>query len=103
MNLVGHLERVGESRTYRVLLAIFGGYAFTVGFFAFLSVLLAVAGTSHVEAMWWGVLTSFLVYTLVVLWAVATGRIWRTSLILVGGAVVMIAGAPLLAPQLGPV
>lgn len=103
MSLSSKLERICESRTYRVLLAVFGGYAFTVGFFAFLSVLLALAGTTRVEAMWWGVLTSFLIYTLVVLWAAATARIWRTSLILIGGSVVMITGAPLLATQLGPV
>lgn len=97
------LVTVGESRIYRVLLAIFGGYAFTVGVFAFFSVLLALAGTTRVEAMWWGVLTSFLIYTLVVLWAVATARIWRTSLILISGSAVMIVGAPFLAAQLGPV
>ena len=102
LNVGEKIDRIVESRTYRVFLAVFGGYAFTVGFFALLSVLLAFAGTTRVEAMWWSVLTSFLVYTFVVLWAAATARIWRTSLILIGGSVVMITGAPLLAPQLGP-
>lgn len=101
MSVSDRLNSAIESRTYRVLLAIFGGYAFTVGFFAFLSVTLALLGTSRVEGMWWGVLTSFVVYTLVVIWAAATKRPWLTSLILIGGSIVMIMGAPLLAGQLG--
>ncbi|MEM6475755.1 MAG: hypothetical protein AAF687_06270 [Pseudomonadota bacterium] len=100
-NTTHRIQSIGESRTYRVCLAIFGGYAFTVGFFAFLSVTLALLGTSRVEGMWWGVLTSFLIYTLVALWAAATTRIWLTSFILIGGAVVMILGAPFLAERLG--
>lgn len=101
MTVTARLNSVVESRTYRVLLAIFGGYAFAAGFFAFLSVMLALLGTSRVEGMWWGVLTSFLVYTVVVLWAAATRRIWLTSIILIGSSALMIWGAPLLAKQLG--
>ena len=101
MTLTARINLAIESRTYRTLLAILGGYAFTVGFFALLSVGLALLGTSRIEGMWWGVLTSFLVYTLVVIWVAATTRPWRTTAILAGGSFVMIWGAPLLAEQLG--
>ncbi|MEM7687531.1 MAG: hypothetical protein AAF291_00785 [Pseudomonadota bacterium] len=101
MELNAKLERIGESRTYRVILAIFGGYVFTVGFFAFFSVALALAGTSRVEAMWWSVLTSFLIYTLIALWAAATVRPLATSAIILGSSAVMIALALPLAAGLG--
>ncbi|MEM1196614.1 MAG: hypothetical protein AAGH57_10960 [Pseudomonadota bacterium] len=95
------LNKAVGSRPYRVVLAVFGGYAFTAGFFAFLSVALAHAGASRVEGMWWGVLTSFVVYTLLVLWAAATRRPWVTSAIIVGGASAMIFLSPILATHLG--
>lgn len=79
-----------DSRPFRAILAIFGGYAFAAGFFAFLSVALYAAGVSRVEAMWWGVLTSFLIYTIVILWAAASNRPARTALLIIGGAALMI-------------
>ena len=100
-NLKQRIERAAFSRTYRVLLATFGGYTFTVGFFAFFSVLLALLGESPVEAMFWAVLSSFLIYTLVAIWAAATPRPWITSAIIVGGGAAMIGVAPILAAQLG--
>lgn len=101
MAITARLTTAIESRTYRVFLAIFGGYAFAAGFFAFLSVILALLGTSRVEGMWWGVLTSFIAYTFVVVWTAATKRIWLTSFILVGSSAAMIWGAPVIAKQLG--
>ena len=100
MSLKERIQRVAFSRTYRVLLATFGGYAFTVGFFAFFSVALALFGTSQAEAVWWSVLTCFFVYTLVAIWAVATTSPWLTSTIIIGGGAAMIGVAPLLAAQL---
>ncbi|MEM1143335.1 MAG: hypothetical protein AAGI88_12195 [Pseudomonadota bacterium] len=82
------------SRWFRVLLATFGGYAFTAGYFAFASVLLALLGVSRVEAMWWGVLTSFLVFTVVVVWVVATLRPAFTTVIVIVSSFIMINGAP---------
>ena len=101
MPLAQWLNQAVESRHYRVTLAIFGGYAFTAGFFAFLSVVLAHAGVTRVEGMWWGVLTSFLVYTALVIWAAATRRPWLTSAIILGGAGAMIFSSPILATHLG--
>ena len=77
------LEDTAGGRIYRVLLAIFGGYAFTAGFFAFFSVLLSLVGVSRVEAMWWSVLTSFLIYTLVAVWAAAATRPLLTTVIII--------------------
>ena len=96
------LDHGAGSRIYRVLLAIFGGYAFTAGFFAFFSVVLALFGANRVEAMWWAVLTSFLIYTLVAVWAASTTRPLQTSAIIIGGGIGMIGLAPLLAGRLGP-
>ena len=101
MTLKERIERAAFSRTYRVLLATFGGYAFTVGFFAFFSVILALLGTSRVEAMFWAVLTSFVIYTLVAIWALATIRPWPTSAIIIGGGAAMIGVTPILVAQLG--
>ncbi|MEM7218864.1 MAG: hypothetical protein AAF515_10895 [Pseudomonadota bacterium] len=100
MTRLGHLSAAISSRPYRALFAVFGGYAFTAGFFAFLSVLLALLGATRVEAMWWAVLSSFLVYTAVVIWVAATRRPWVTSLFIVAGALAMINGSPILAERL---
>lgn len=100
MPLARRLNKAIQSRSYRIVLAVFGGYAFTAGFFAFLSVALAYAGATRVEGMWWAVLTSFLVYTLLVIWAAATRRVWMTSAVIIGGAALMIITSPILATQL---
>ncbi|MEM1133046.1 MAG: iron uptake protein [Pseudomonadota bacterium] len=91
------IRAVADSRTWRSVLAIFGGYAFTNGYVALLSVLLVYAGMDRGEAMWWPVLTAFLVFTAVVIWAAATTRPLLTSAIIIGGAAAMIAIAPWLA------
>ena len=64
------------------------------------TVALAYAGTTRVEGMWWAVLTSFLVYTGLVIWAAATRRVWMTSAVIIGGAALMIITSPILATQL---
>ncbi|MEL7028734.1 MAG: iron uptake protein [Pseudomonadota bacterium] len=97
-----HLNTIMQSRTYRIILAVFGGYIFTAGFFAGLSVFLALMGTARIEALYWSILMSFLVFTSVVIGAVATTRPLLLSVILVVGASVMIGGAPLLTSRLGP-
>lgn len=95
------LSRVLESRTYRVLLATIGGYVFAAGFFAFASVTLALLGVTRAEAMWWTVITSFLVYTLVTIWVAATRRPGRTTLIIAATSIAMIVASPRLADLLG--
>lgn len=100
MAIFAYLDTAVTSRPYRVLLAIFGGYAFTVGFFAFLSVVLALLGATRVEGMWWGVLTSFLVYTLVVVWVAATRRPGLATFSLAISSIGMIIGSPPLAKLL---
>ncbi|MEO0462878.1 MAG: DUF3649 domain-containing protein [Pseudomonadota bacterium] len=98
-DLAKHANFVIGSRTFRTLLAVFGGYAFTSGYFAFLSVTLANSGVSRAEAMWWGVLTSFLVYTLIVIWVAGTTRPWLACTVVIGGSVALIAISPALVPQ----
>lgn len=95
--LTDRLSVVLDNRLYRVCLGIFGGYAFTAGFFAFVSVLLAQAGAARIEAFFWAILTSFLVYTAVVIWAVATAQPARVTGVLIGGALVMVLSSPFLA------
>ena len=95
------LSRVLESRTYRVLLATIGGYVFAAGCFAFASVTLALLGVTRAEAMWWTVITSFLVYTLVTIWVAATRRPGRTTLIIAATSIAMIVASPRLADLLG--
>lgn len=90
-----------NSRAFRVVLATFGGYAFTSGYFALLSVALAQVGLSRAEAMWWGVLTSFVIYTGIVIWVAATTRPMLTSSLIVGGAAAMIVISPIFAPERG--
>ena len=95
------LENETVNRAYRVFLAIFGGYAFSAGFFAFLSVSFAHLGTTRAEAMLWGVLTCFLVYVAVVIWAVATPHLLRTTLFITICSAAMILTSPPLAALLG--
>ncbi|MEM6483997.1 MAG: hypothetical protein AAF662_03280 [Pseudomonadota bacterium] len=88
------------SRWFRVLVATFGGYAFTVGFFALFAVSLALLGVGRVEAMWWSVLTSFLIFTVVVVWVAATPHPGRATLAVLLSSFAMITGAPRLAGML---
>ncbi|MEM6536892.1 MAG: iron uptake protein [Pseudomonadota bacterium] len=96
------LDTIAQSQPYRVLFAAIGGYAFTAGFFACLSVVLAFAGTARIEAMYWSILTSFPVFTGVVIWVAATARPLRVSAVIAVSAALMICGSPLLASRLGP-
>lgn len=99
-SLSARVHDVVASRPFRALLAVFGGYAFSAGFFAFFSIALFAAGTSRAEAMWWGVLTSFLVYTVVILWAAATSKPARTTIIIVAASAFMLSVSEPLALQL---
>lgn len=98
--LAARVSGAVASRPFRALLAIFGGYAFSAGFFAFFSIALFAAGVSRAEAMWWGVLTSFLVYTVVILWAAASSKPALTTIIILGASAFMIGVSEPLALQL---
>lgn len=100
--ILDRLDTAINSRACRVILAILGGYGFTSGYFAMLSIALVATGFNRPEAMWWGVLTSFLIYTIVVIWIAATKRPWLTSLLIIGGAAAMVTVSPSLALHLEP-
>lgn len=81
----------------KILIAILGGYAFTSGYVAFLSIMLAELGIEAGEALMLSAMTGFLVYLCVTLWMFTTQKIWRTSIIIILMAVVMITVSPYLA------
>jgi hypothetical protein len=70
----------------RVLAAIFGGYALTALATFALSVFLPL---SRAEASMTATLSSFLIYTCVVIWVFATRTAWRAWAGIIGSMVVL--------------
>jgi hypothetical protein len=66
----------------KILLAIFGGYAFTSGYIALSSILFVSFGMQVGEAVVLHTMIGILVYLGVILWVFSTSHIWRTSLII---------------------
>jgi hypothetical protein len=81
----------------KILIAILGGYAFTSGYVAFLSIMLLELGMEAGEALMLSAMTGFIVYLCVTLWIFTTQKVWRTSIIIILLAVVMITVSPYLA------
>jgi hypothetical protein len=96
--------RVGENMAFtrvvgsvKTLVAILAGYAFTSGYVAFLSIMLAKLGMEVGEALMLSAMTGFIVYLCVILWIFTTQKIWRTSIVIILMAAVMITVSPYLA------
>jgi hypothetical protein len=71
----------------RVVLAVFGGYAFTAAGSAVLALALPrTTGMERSEAVLLSAMLAFVVYLVVLLWAFAARRLDRVALILLGGA-----------------
>ena len=88
----------GSVKTFTaILIAIVGGYAFTSGYVAFFSVVLAKLGMEKGEAIMLSTMTGFIVYLCVILWIFTTQKMWRTSTVILLMAVVMIIVSPYLA------
>lgn len=85
----------------RVLVVIVFAYVFTWGVCALGAVLLVRAGMMRSEAVMVFALAGFPVYLIAALWAVATRRLWRTALLLIGCGGLATILARMLAQQLG--
>jgi hypothetical protein len=85
---------VGSVKT---LVAILAGYALTSGYVAFLSIMLAKFGMELGEALMLSAITGFIVYLGVILWVFTTPKIWRTSIVIILMAGVMVTVSPYLA------
>jgi hypothetical protein len=79
MSLISH---PAMQLSYRLLLAIGGGFGLSILATAALPGVLALWGTDKAGAFVWMMLLSFLCYSLIILWVVSTRRLARTSLML---------------------
>lgn len=80
----------------KILIAILGGYAFTSGYVAFLSIMLAKYGMKIGEALMLSAMTGLIVYLGVILWMFSTQHVLRTSIIIVSVAAIIIPTTPYL-------
>jgi len=79
MSLISHPK---VQLSYRLLLAIAGGFCLTNLATAALPGALALLGANKAGAFVWLMLLSFVWYSLIILWVISTKRLARTSLIL---------------------
>lgn len=86
--------------SFKLLIAIFGGYVFTSGYVAFSTVLLVKLGMQMGEAVVLNTMLGFIVYLCLMLWIFATTKLWQTSGIIILIAVAMIVVSPYLAESL---
>ena len=84
------------SRAARVAVAAIGGYAFTNGYIALVGALLSRLGLATGEAVAFATMTGLLVFLGVVVLAVATKALLRTTALIAVTSAGMIFGAPLL-------
>lgn len=68
--------------SYRLLLAIAGGFCLSILATAALPGVLALLGADKAGAFVWLMLLSFVWYSLIILWVISTRRLGRTSVIL---------------------
>ena len=87
-------ERQPVLTALRFLIAVVGGYALTAGYIAFGGLAFAWFGLPRSEASSLSILSGFLVYLAVVLWAAATRHPWRA-----GASVLAIAAFLVLIPM----
>ncbi len=83
---------------WRLIVAILGGYAFTSGYAAIVGTALPLVGVARADALVVAMITAFLVYATMILWAVATKHPWRFGGIVFAASLLMIIIAPRLAP-----
>ncbi|MDR6982021.1 hypothetical protein J2X32_000629 [Rheinheimera pacifica] len=79
MSLISHPK---VQLSYRLLLAIGGGFCLSILATAALPAALTLLGADKAGAFVWFMLLSFLWYSLIILWVISTKRLARTSLIL---------------------
>ncbi len=81
-------------RSLRILAAALGGYAFTSGYVASASTLLFVFGVTRGEAAILAVMTAFLMWLVVALWALGSSHPVRTAGLIVLASIVMLCAPP---------
>lgn len=86
-------------RALRLLLALFGGYAFTVGFIAFIGAGLPHLGAPKSESVILSAMLGLIVYLGVIIWAIACVKPLRAAICILCGAGAMIGFAPLMAVE----
>lgn len=79
MSLISHPK---VQLSYRLLLAIAGGFCLSILATATVPGVLALMGANKAEAFVWLMLLSFVWYSLIILWVISTKRLARTSLML---------------------
>ena len=79
MSLISHPK---VQLSYRLLLAIAGGFCLSILATAAVPGILALLGADKAGAFVWLMLLSFVWYSLIILWVISTRRLGRTSLIL---------------------
>jgi hypothetical protein len=92
--------RHGTAIASRVVAAVVGGYAATVGLVALASVLLALAGMQRSEAVVLMTIIGFIGYVAILIWGFAEPRLLRLWAVLGGVAVASHLGALWLAERL---
>lgn len=91
---------IANHRIAKILIAVLGGYAFTSGFVALSSVLLAKLGMHLGEAVVLSGLLGLLVYPMLIFWVFTTSQHWRTYSTIAVSAAAMIILSPYLASPL---
>ncbi|MEM6638943.1 MAG: hypothetical protein AAF610_03490 [Pseudomonadota bacterium] len=68
-------------RSWRLVLALIGGYALTLGYMSLVSVALPLTGVVRSEAAVIGLLTGMVVYVVVIIWCASSRHLLRVSLL----------------------
>lgn len=85
------------SRSLRLFVAVFGGYAFAAGLVAVIAAALPRLGMARTESATLGGMLGMLIYLAIVIWAVASTRPIRTTVIVFAASAIMIGIAPMMA------
>lgn len=88
------LSNENMGRICRLLVAIFGGYAFTAGYIASLGTGLSGLGMAPEEAVRLGVLTGLPLYAALAIWIVATKFPLRVTVLVIATAALLVFCAP---------
>jgi hypothetical protein len=82
--------------TARIVLAVFGGYAFCWGVIALCAAGTFPLGAEFHDGETLGSILALLFYPVAFLWAFAARSLWRVAAVLVGGGVLMTGAAALI-------
>lgn len=80
----------------QILTAIVGGYAFTSGYVAVLSIVLARLGMARGEAVVLSGMTGFIIYLFIIVCVFTSPKLWQSSAIVSASSIAMIILSPYL-------